>query len=123
MKKILFPTDFSDTSKNAFLYALKLADNIGAEIITLHVYELPQADYIDVSAYLYEIYEVTEFSNFENYRDEVPALRNIAEANDLGHIKISNVLENGNLISKIIEISNAENIDYIVMGTKGATGL
>lgn len=123
MKKILFPTDFSDTSKNAFLYALKLADSIGAEIITLHVYELPQADFIDVSAYLYEIYEVTELSNFENYRDEVPALRNIAEANDLGHIKISNVLENGNLISKIIEISNAENIDYIVMGTKGATGL
>ena len=37
MKKILFPTDFSDVSKNAFIYALKLADSINAEIITMHV--------------------------------------------------------------------------------------
>ncbi|MDZ4331458.1 MAG: universal stress protein, partial [Flavobacterium sp.] len=38
MKKILFPTDFSEVSKNAFIYALKLADSIDAEIITMHVY-------------------------------------------------------------------------------------
>ena len=83
MKKILFPTDFSYVSNNAFIYALKLADSINAEIITMHVYHLPQANYINVSEYLHEIYDVTELSNFENYKDEVPVLRRIAEENNL----------------------------------------
>jgi nucleotide-binding universal stress UspA family protein len=48
MKKILFPTDFSETSNNAFVYALQLAKNIDAEVVTLHVYELPVVDYINV---------------------------------------------------------------------------
>ena len=78
MKKILFPTDFSEVSKNAFIYALKLADSIDAEIITMHVYQLPQANYVNVSEYLHEIYDVTELSNFENYKDEIPILSHIA---------------------------------------------
>jgi len=39
------------------------------------------------------------------------------------HIKISNVLDYGNLINKIVKIVNDENIDFVVMGTKGATSL
>lgn len=123
MKKILFPTDFSDVSKNAFIYALKLADALNAEIITLHVYQLDSPAFLDVSIYLQEIYEYEELSEFENYKDEVPVLRNIAQANDLGHIPISNVLMQGSLVAEILKISQDENIDFIVMGTKGATHL
>ncbi|MFM2369205.1 MAG: hypothetical protein RL619_1505 [Bacteroidota bacterium] len=123
MKKILFPTDFSDVSNNAFIYALKLAESINAEIITLHVYQLPQANYINISEYLHEVYDVTELSNFENYKDEVPILRSIAEKNNLEHIKISHVLILGNLIHEIKKITKEETIDFVVMGTKGATGL
>ncbi|MBW4360479.1 universal stress protein [Flavobacterium taihuense] len=123
MKKILFPTDFSDVSKNAFIYALKLADAIDAEIITLHVYQLDSPAYLDVSIYLQEIYEYEELTNFENYKDEVPVLRKMAEANNLSHIKISNVLLQGNLVDEVIKISKKENIDFIVLGTKGVTHL
>jgi nucleotide-binding universal stress UspA family protein len=123
MKKILFPTDFSDVSKNAFIYALKLADAVNAEIITLHVYQLDSPAYLDVSIYLQEIYEYEELSEFENYKDEIPLLRNIAQANDLGHIPISNVLIEGSLVAEILKISKEENIDFIVMGTNGATHL
>jgi nucleotide-binding universal stress UspA family protein len=123
MKKILFPTDFSDVSKNAFIYALKLADAIDAEIITLHVYELDSPAYLDVSIYLQEIYEYEELSNFENYKDEVPVLRNIAEANNLSHVKISNVLIKGYLVSEVVKLSKKENVDFIVMGTRGVTHL
>jgi nucleotide-binding universal stress UspA family protein len=89
----------------------------------MHVYQLPQANYINVSEYLHEIYDVTELSNFENYKDEVPVLRCIAEENNLDHIKISHVLILGNLIPEIQKITKEENIDFVVMGTKGATGL
>ena len=123
MKKILFPTDFSHVSNNAFIYALKLADSINAEIITMHVYHLPQVNYINVSEYLHEIYDVTELSHFENYKDEVPVLRRIAEENNLDHVKISHVLILGNLIEEIQKITKHEYIDFIVMGTKGASGL
>lgn len=123
MKKILFPTDFSEVSKNAFIYALKLADAIDAEIITLHVYELDSPAYLDVSIYLQEIYEYEELSDFENYKDEIPVLRKIAEANNLSHIKISNVLIPGHLVSEVVKLSNEENIDFIVIGTKGVTHL
>ncbi|MFV8369956.1 universal stress protein [Flavobacterium sp. LB2R40] len=123
MKKILFPTDFSMVSKNAFIYALKLAESINAEIVTMHVYQLPQTNYINVSEYLHEIYDVTELSNFENYKDEVPILRNIADENNLNHIKISHVLILGNLVAEIKKITENENYDFVVMGTKGATSV
>lgn len=123
MKKILFPTDFSAASINAFLYALKLADSIKGDIITLHVYDLPQVDYNNVTTGLNEIYDIAELGNFENYKDQVPFLRRIAEQNNLEHIKISNVLDYGNLIDKILKIIKDEGIDYVVMGTKGATSL
>lgn len=58
MKKILVPTDFSDTSRNALCYALELAPKIGAEIINIvHVF-LPEtageADFIPPVAQLME---------------------------------------------------------------------
>jgi nucleotide-binding universal stress UspA family protein len=123
MKKILFPTDFSEASINAFIYALKLADSIKGEIITLHVYDLPQVGYSNVPGVLNEIYDLIELGNFENYKDQVPFLRRIAEQNNMEHIKISNVLDTGNLINKIVKIVRDEDIDYVVMGTKGATSL
>ena len=123
MKKILFPTDFSSTSNNAFIYALQLAKNINAEVVTLHVYELPAVDYINVPAYLLEIYDSVEMSNFQNYKDQIPVLRSIAEQNGLADIKISNVMMDGDLVNTILHMVKEDHIDYIVMGTKGATGL
>lgn len=124
MKKILFPTDFSEVSKNAFVYALKLAENIDAEIITLHVYELPVVNNTDgFPSYLVEIYDVVEMSQFESYKGQIPLLRDIAETNNLGHIKLSHELLMGDLIGNIKEISKKEQIDYVVLGTKGASGL
>ena len=122
-KKILFPTDFSAASKNAFVYALQLAESIHAEIVTAHFYQMPQTNYINVSEYLGEIYDVNELSNFENYRDEVPILRLIADENNLGHIKISHALILGDLVQEIKKLTEKENFDFIVMGTKGATAL
>ena len=64
MKRILFPTDFSEVSNNAFIYALKLADSINAEIVTMHVYQYPQVNYVNVAEYLSEVDHVAELSNF-----------------------------------------------------------
>lgn len=39
------------------------------------------------------------------------------------HIKISNVLDHGNLINKICKITIDEDIEYVIMATKGVTSL
>src|SRR6266567_6656994 len=39
LNKILVPIDFSDTSKKAFHYALRFAEQFGCEIVLLHVVE------------------------------------------------------------------------------------
>ncbi|MEM8522665.1 universal stress protein [Flavobacterium sp. PL12] len=122
-KKILFPTDFSAASKNAFTYALKLADAIQAEVVTMHVYQVPQANFVNAAEYLHEMYDVTELSNFENYKDEVPALRKIADENNLNHIKINHVLISGNLVQEVKKMTDLGDYDFVIMGTKGVTSL
>lgn len=119
MKKLLFPTDFSDVSKNAFIYALKLADAIKAEIIILHVYEMDLPVFIDSSIFSQDIYQYQSLKGFENFKEEMNQFQNISKTHTLEHIPIHNVLSNGNLVDEIIKISEKENIDFIVMGTKG----
>lgn len=123
MKRILFPTDFSKVSLNAFAYALELADTLDAEILSLHVYQLPVMDYDGVPPYLLETYNVFELGNFENFKDQVPILRTIAEQRGKDHVRISNALLEGDLVFNILETIKKENIDLVVMGTKGASGL
>lgn len=43
-KRILFPTDFSDTARNAFEYAIELARRLDATIDLMSIYHLPVAD-------------------------------------------------------------------------------
>ncbi len=124
MKKILFPTDFSEKANNAFIYALKWAEKYEAQIITLHVYDLPIIDmsYVDVPIYQAEVYQSLELNSFENFKDQIPVLREIAAKHSLEHIPISNVLLSGDLVSNIIQLVESENINFVIMGTSRASG-
>ncbi|MEG0697085.1 MAG: universal stress protein, partial [Algoriella sp.] len=55
MTKILFPTDFSDTANNAFLYALNLAKVLNAEIRLISV-QSSVKNYLDVTEDDFESY-------------------------------------------------------------------
>ncbi|MBS7788278.1 universal stress protein [Flavobacterium sp. CYK-55] len=122
MKRILFPTDFSQNSLNAFVYALKLAHSLKAEIVTLHTYDYPQPDYMGAPIFLPDIYQVTDLAEFENYKGHIPMLRELAEQQRLENVQVSHVLEYGELVPTISALHQKEPFDYIVMGTKGATG-
>lgn len=123
MKKILFPTDFSNASLNAFAYALDLADATGSEIITLHVYQLPVLDYDGVPPYLLETYDVFELGSFENFRDQVPLLRDVAAKRNKEQVPVRNVLLEGDLVMAIKDLVRDEGVDLVIMGTKGASGM
>ena len=123
MKQILFTTDFSEAAHKAFVYALKFADSFDAELIVLHVYDLPIVETPSLPDSTMEIFDIVEMNQFESFRDELPGLHKIAEENNLGHVKLRNILQYGDLIYNINKVCEDEVIDMIVMGTRGATGL
>ncbi|WP_413532724.1 universal stress protein [Empedobacter brevis] len=123
MKKILFPTDFSETANNAFLYALNLAKSIDAQVFVLHVYELPLITGSLSAGLIQNVYETVELGSFDSFKDNIPQLRQIADENGLNEIPIKFILEEGNLLYILREIINEEKIDYVVMGTDGNSGI
>ncbi len=123
MKRILFPTDFSDAASTAFMYALRFADSFEAELVVLHVYDLPIVETPPLPESTKEIFDIVEMNQFESFREQLPEMHEVAEKNQLGHVKMRNILLYGDLIYNINKVCADEEIDLIVMGTKGATGL
>jgi len=122
MKKILFPTDFSNVANNAFVHALGLAKLVHGELILLHTYELPIVDNQFAPQNYKEVFDSLELSNFDRFKDEIPKLRDIAAAHNFEDIKMSHMLMDGDLIYNVKEIIKSETIDFVVMGTSGASG-
>lgn len=122
MKKILFPTDFSNVATNAFVHALGLAKLVHGELILLHTYELPIMDsQFGIQNYK-DVYETIELTNLDRFKDEIPKLRKLAEENGFESVKMTHVLTDGDLLHSIRETVSKEKIDYLVMGTAGASG-
>ncbi len=117
MKRILFPTDFSEVATNAFVYALELAQLVQAEIVVLHSYDLIPMDDQFFPENFNEIYDSVELANFEQFKEEIPKLRVIIENHKLEHIKMTHRLMEGDLMANIKKSIKEDQIDFLVMGT------
>jgi nucleotide-binding universal stress UspA family protein len=122
MKKILFPTDFSKVAANAFVHALHLADVVDGELVLLHTFELPIIDSQFTPDNYYTIYESLQLAEFDAFKEVIPKLRAQAKQEGLDHIKITHRLMDGDLVTSIKKAIKEESINFVVMGTAGATG-
>lgn len=122
MKKILVPIDFSENCENALVYALEMAKLYKAELVLLHTFELPISESQITPINYAEIYEAIEQSNSDQFKDEMPRFEEIAKSHAAGHITMSHIMKPGELIYNIKEVVKHENIDFVVMGTNGASG-
>lgn len=122
MKKILVPLDFSETSENAFAYALEMAKLYKAELLLLHTFELPILDSQIVPFNYAEIYDTLEMSNINHFKQEMPRLRAMAKKQDAQHIVMNHIMMVGDLIYTMKEVIVQEKVDFVVMGTNGASG-
>lgn len=120
MKKILVPTDFTETSENALIYALEMAKIFKAKLLLLHTFEVPIVDNQAMPLNYAVIYESIELSNFEQFKQLMPKYHKIAEDRHLGAIEMQHILMDGDLLVSIKKVIEQENIDLVVMGTKGA---
>jgi nucleotide-binding universal stress UspA family protein len=109
MKKILCPTDFSDTAHNAIAFAAKFAQVTNAELVLFHVQSL---------------YSLTPVEILRGQSDTVELVRAQLEAQCKQVAKAfkiscySEVQVAGATLSTVIS-TNASDFDLIVMGTNG----
>lgn len=118
MKKILFPTDFSQVADEAFTYALYLASKMDATIHCLHVYNLTHtADMLAPADIIVAIQEEEEERALEQMQTY---FRRIEE--DAGKsVKVKPLLKAGFAADAIASACREVKPDLVVMGTKGAT--
>ncbi|WP_299364355.1 universal stress protein [Winogradskyella sp.] len=113
MKRILVPVDFSDTSKNALRYAISLFDNDQLEITVLHIYGTQS------TALMMKSIDRILISDAE---DHMNTLIKEMEA-EAPLVVFKTKLSKNYPVSTISEMASRGNFDFIVMGTKGVSGL
>ncbi len=121
MKKILFPTDFSDAATNAFVHALEFAKVVNAELILLHTFEIPVYDSQFFPENYASIYSSIELAKFEMFKDEIPKLREIAAQRHLEDIVIKHRLMDGDLIYNLKNAVEEDKVDFVIMGTNSVS--
>ncbi len=113
MKKILVPTDFSKNALNAVKYAIEMAQLLEGEITLLHTYKVYSTTgmFISVESFLKkdaarQMLEVYEF--VEQY---------------LGKERVDSKIVKGDVVAVITNMANKQDVDLVIMGTQGASGL
>lgn len=119
MKRILVPVDFSKEAENAARVAARIAKKTGSELYLLHMLELP-TNTIDPTGYTQIIAEPQAIyfmklahERFEKFKS-LPFFKGI---------KLIESVQFHYAFAGIISESKKNEIDLIVMGSQGASGL
>jgi len=119
LKRILVPTDFSKFSKSALTYAGAFAEKFGAELHLLHVVQnlaLMVPDMVNVMPPV--------GPSMEQLTAAVrTALDRVVMENQLEKLQLLKVVREGTPFYEIIQYAKETNIDLIVIGTHGHSGL
>ena len=120
IQKILYPTDFSNCSKQTYPHACFLAEKYGAELHILHVITIHTGDAYDPS---YDFPHLEEY-NVHLEKHAMEETDKLIQGYQVGMHKVFKVQERGYSPSAVIlQYAKDHNIDLIVMGTHGRRGL
>ncbi len=109
VKKILYPTDFSSYSNQAYFHAVALAENHHASLTVLFVYT---PDMITPGQ------PPDEASARRYWQNQLETIRPVDP-----RIAVHHVLLEGDPAREIVRYGRDANMDLIVMGTHGRTGM
>jgi nucleotide-binding universal stress UspA family protein len=115
IKNIIVPTDFSVTARNAYQYALGMAEALDASITVVHVKEY----FIPVSELNVAPFTETNEDYLNEAIDNFIAEEYIDDGDTLTQSKVKPQILRGNPVSSLLELSAQEDTDLIVIGTTG----
>ncbi len=115
-KKILIPTDGSDTAEISAGQGIELAKGIGAKVIGLYVIDTSTFMGVPTEAVWENMKDLLE----EEGKNTLSKMEKMAKENDVEHEMI---LGEGSPHKNIIENAREKEVDLIVMGTAGREGL
>lgn len=121
MKRILLPTDFSENSWNAIAYGLQLFKNEECIFYLLNTYTpiIYHVEYVLINPGQFGLGDAIRQTSLDNLEEfKVKILKDFPNPKHTIETKASF----NTLISEVEEMVEEKQIDYIVMGTKGATG-
>jgi len=116
-KKILYPIDFSEHTEEITTYAVNIAKKYGSELHLLHV--IPNLNYF------------TPYESFLTPENLIAMERNIEKGIEKDFEKVTKKIDipvrkitrTGIAFVEIIDYIKEENIDLVVMGTHGRSGI
>ncbi|MBU2951365.1 universal stress protein [Tamlana agarivorans] len=115
MEKIIVPVDFSEHSEHALQTAAKLAKKYQAELLVLHMLEMP---------------EMVLTSTGKKQNEKAGFLLRLTEQKfakllDVGFLiglKVTPIIKHFKMFSEVNDVAKENGADLIVMGTQGASG-
>ncbi len=122
MKRILLPTDFSKNAWNAIHYALTLFWDQECEFFILNAFQVGSSGYATKRGRANQ----TRFYRLLHEQSErglAEVLKKIGELGPNPKHKIKKYCLPEHLVNAVANMVKSKEIDLIVMGTKGATGL
>ncbi len=118
MKTILIPTDFSENSWNAIEYAVTLFDGVSCNFCILHVGNLSKSSVLGNS------FSFPKEKLHPSIKEKIKMLFERIEclSSNKKH-RFTALQEYGDFIQIVRKTVDGKNVDLIVMGTTGASGL
>lgn len=115
MKNILFATDFSEPAMKAFPYVTALAKSFAASVFACHIIT-PTSLVAAAPQAAPSLYEA-------EYEAAAKELDNIVSSPQLAGLKTKALLSSGMLGDSLLQEIKDNNVDLVVAGTHGRTGL
>lgn len=120
MVNILVPIDFSQLSKSALKYAIRIANRLGGNITVLHIVTRRRA----FRASMMETLLMSENNLIENYERELERLIRTMSEQYTNKMPIKfQVVRGAYFPSTLLQEARRRRSGLIVMGTRGASGL
>lgn len=121
MKTILVPTDFSDKATDALNFALEFNERIQGKIIVMHVLDFPSSSFSSVGEM--DLSGAESLFHAEFIKGVHKKLGEIKESLHGKGQPIETKIKYGNPYVSISKEIAEEDVDYIILGSDGASGL
>lgn len=125
MRNILIPTDFSENSKNAIAFAIAFFESVAVNFYLLHVSFIEKIN--DQECYYklsdMDVDQKTAYNPTDDLKAEIARIKKLTRSKNHNFFGVHESTESTEFIEAIRTSIKKDEIDLIVMGTKGASNM